>query len=159
VQKVRHRNCGLWVAWALLALMPGCRTAPKLAPLDLSGPGWQVQQGQALWRSKADAPEIAGEVVLAMNRDVAAFVQFSKNPLPLLSAQIRVDEWQIEFIPEKRTISGRGHIPSQLIWLHLLRGIQKGTTPPEQFTFAKTTDGATQIENKTTGEKVTLFLN
>ena len=138
--------------------MAGCRTAPTLAPLDLSGPGWQVRQGQALWRNKADAPEIAGEVVLATHQDGRAFVQFLKNPLPLLTAQIGTNSWQIEFIPEKRTISGRRGIPTQLIWLYLLRGVQ-GTSPPKEFTFGKTTDGATQIENKRSGEKVILFLN
>ena len=131
---------------------------PTLAPLDLSGPGWQVREGQALWRNKADAPEIAGEVVLATHGDGRAFVQFLKNPLPLLTAQIGTNAWQIEFIPEKRTISGRGRIPSQLIWLHLLRGVQ-GISPPKQFNFGKTSEGATQIENKQSGEKVTLFLN
>jgi hypothetical protein len=141
----------------VIGLLTGCRTAPKSVPINLSGPGWQVRQGQAIWRSKRSAPEIAGDVVMATHTNGAAFIQFSKNPLPLLTGQIGPQGWRAEFIPEQRTMSGRGIPPSQLIWLHLLRALQ-GAVPPQDFTFGKTPDGATNIENRWTGEQVTLFL-
>ncbi len=141
----------------MLAMIVGCRTAPKRAPVDLSGPGWQVRQGQALWRSKRDAPEIAGEIVLATNVDGRGFVQFLKNPLPLLTAQVGPAGWQVEFVPEARLIAGRGKPPSQLIWLQMLRALQ-GLTPSQDFVFGKEAE-RTVIENRWTGEKVTLFLN
>jgi hypothetical protein len=64
----------------------------------------------------------------------------------------------MEFIPEKRTVSGRGDPPPQLLWLHLLRALQ-GANPPEPLRFGKTTEGAAHIENQRSGESVTLFLN
>ena len=77
-----------------------------------------------MWRSKKDAPEIAGEVILATNTTGRAFIQFLKNPLPLVTAQITPEGWQIEFIPEKRHFGGRGIPPKQLLWLHLLSGLE-----------------------------------
>ena len=136
----------------------GCATMPKLPPIDTSAPGWKVRQGQALWRNKADAPEIAGEIILASNANGGAFVQFLKNPLPLVTAQVTPKQWQIEFIPEKRNFSGPGKPPKQLLWLHLLRGLQS-ITPPPPLELAKTADGGTRIENKRTGERIILFLN
>ena len=136
----------------------GCRTAPKLAPLNLSEPGWQLRQGQALWRGKKDAPEIAGEVILATNANRRAFIQFLKNPLPLVTAQITPEAWQIEFIPEKRHFGGRGIPPRQLLWLHLLSALQLAPLP-QGIEFAKTPDGAVRIQTKESGESITLFLN
>jgi len=145
------------IAIALL-LTFGCRTAPKAAPVDLSQPGWQLRQGQALWRSKRESPEIAGEVVLAVNQNGRSFLQFLKNPLPLLSADVGPDDWHIEFIPEKRNFSGRGIPPKRLLWLHLLRALQQMPLPRD-LDFRKDDDGAFHIENPRTGERITVVLN
>ncbi len=117
-----------------------------------------MQQGQALWRSKKDAPEIAGEVILATNTNGRAFIQFLKNPLPLVTAQISPQGWQIEFIAEKRQFGGRGIPPKQLLWLHLLSGLEH-TPMPSGLEFGKIPEGGLRIGNKGTGESITLFLN
>jgi hypothetical protein len=143
---------------SLTVALSGCATMPKLPAIDTSAPGWKVRQGQALWRSKSNAPEIAGEIVLATNSNGGAFVQFLKNPIPLVTAQVTPKQWQIEFVPEKRNFSGPGKPPKQLLWLHLLGGLQS-ITPPPPLEFAKTADGGTRIENKRTGERIILFLN
>jgi hypothetical protein len=145
-------------AIVFLALLTGCQTGPKLKPVNLSEPGWKLHQGQALWQQKRDAPEIAGEVVLAVHTDGRAFIQFLKNPLPLVSAEVGPNGWHIDFIPQKRSFSGRGIPPRQLFWLHLLRGLQE-IVPPEDFTMWTTFEGGTRIEDKRTGETITLFLN
>ena len=145
-------------AVGLLLLLTGCQTGPKLKPVNLSEPGWKLHQGQALWQSKRDAPEIAGEIVLAVHADGRAFIQFLKNPLPLVTAEVGPTGWHIDFIPQKRSFSGRGIPPRQLIWLHLLRGLEQ-IVPPEDFTMWKTFEGGTRIEDKRTGENITLFLN
>jgi len=145
-------------AMVILALLTACQTGPKLKPVDLSEPGWKLHRGQALWQLKRDAPEIAGEVVLAVNTDGRAFIQFLKNPLPLMSAEVGPNGWHIDFIPQKRSFSGRGIPPRPLIWLHLLRGLQQ-IVPPEDFTMWTTFEGGTRIEDKRTGETITLFLN
>jgi hypothetical protein len=148
----------LSVGVVLAALLCGCQTGPKLKPVDLAEPGWKLHRGQALWQSKREAPEIAGEVVLAVHTDGRAFIQFLKNPLPLVSAEVGPNGWHIDFIPQKRSFSGRGIPPRQLIWLHLLRGLQE-IVPPEDFTMWRTFEGGTRIEDKRTGETITLFLN
>jgi hypothetical protein len=142
----------------LLIVASSCRTTPKAAPIDLSGPDWHTQQGQALWRSKKDAAEIAGEVVLGTNSTGRAFVQFLKNPLPLVTAENSPDRWSIEFIPEQQSFSGGGTPPVQLTWLHLLRAFQE-IKPPKRFAFAKNDSGEIQIEDNVSGERIRLFLH
>ena len=147
-----------FAAVALVCCFAGCRTAPSVPPVNLSEPGWGLRQGQALWRSKKDAPEIAGEVILATNTTGRAFIQFLKNPLPLVTAQISPQGWQIEFIPEKRHFGGRGTPPRQLLWLHLLRALEQ-TRLPSGVEFGKIPEGGVRIDNKGTGESIMLFLN
>jgi len=111
-----------------------------------------------LWRSKKEAPEIAGEVILATNTTGHAFIQFLKNPLPLVTAQISPQGWQIEFIPEKRHFNGPGAPPRQLLWLHLLRALEQ-TRLPSGVEFGTIPEGGVRIEDKQTGESIALFLN
>jgi len=111
-----------------------------------------------LWRSKKDTPEIAGEVILATNTTGRAFIQFLKNPLPLVTAQITPEAWQIEFIPEKRHFGGRGTPPRQLLWLHLLRALQQAPLP-QSIQFSKTPEGGIRVDDQTNGESITLFFN
>jgi hypothetical protein len=111
-----------------------------------------------LWRSKRDAPEIAGEVVLATGRNGRAFIQFLKNPLPLLSGDIGPDGWHIDFVPEKRKFSGRGMPPKRLLWLHLLRALQQMPVA-KGLEFRNDAEGGFHMENPGTGESITLVLN
>ena len=111
-----------------------------------------------MWRSKKEAPEIAGEVILATNNNGRAFVQFLKNPLPLVTAQIEPEGWQIEFIPEKRHFAGRGMPSRRLLWVHLLRALQQARLP-SGVEFESIPEGGVRIENKQSGESITLFLN
>src|SRR5881409_151771 len=62
----------LWLA--TVATLAACRAGPPLPPVSLSGPGWTLQQGQAIWRSKSGAPEIAGEWMVATHHDGRAVV-------------------------------------------------------------------------------------
>ncbi|MDB6056500.1 MAG: hypothetical protein JWO95_344, partial [Verrucomicrobiales bacterium] len=75
----------LWVC--VISALAGCRTMKPLPPANLKEPGWTVREGQAVWKRKASEPEIAGEILLATRSDGRAFVQFSKNPFPLVIAQ------------------------------------------------------------------------
>ena len=88
-----------------------CHTVPPLPPVNLTEPGWTVLQGQAVWRTKKDAPEIAGELFVATNPDGRSFVQFTKTPLPFVVAQTTTNSWQIHFVPNDKTYSGRGKVP------------------------------------------------
>ena len=143
----------------LLALIvSSCHTSPKAASrIDLSGPDWRTRQGWALWRTKKDAPEIAGEVIIGTNSTGRAFLQFLKNPLPLVTAENTPDHWSIEFVPERRSFSGGGTPPVQLTWLHLLRARQ-GIKVPKRFTLTTTDAGEVEIADTVSGERIRLFL-
>ncbi|MDB6023749.1 MAG: hypothetical protein JWQ04_3606 [Pedosphaera sp.] len=65
------------VFFVFIMCLAGCQIFPKLPPADLSEAGWTVRQGQAVWRSKKSAPEIAGELLVATNYDGRALVQFT----------------------------------------------------------------------------------
>src|SRR5258706_15649771 len=67
----------------LLACLTGCRSLPPLPAANFSEPGWIVHQGQAVWRQKHGAPDIAGEILVATNGGGKTFVQFTKTPFPL----------------------------------------------------------------------------
>ena len=126
--------------------------------MNLSEPDWKLREGQAVWRSSSDAAEIAGEILVASHPDGRAWIQFVKTPLPLIAAQITSRKWQIEFIPEKRIVTGGDQPPSCFIWLHLLRVLQ-GVPPPEPLQFHKQGDGSWRLQNKTSGEVLNGYLN
>jgi hypothetical protein len=142
----------------VLCAVSGCRTSRPLPPANLSETGWRVRQGQTVWRSKAGAPEIAGELLVASQSDGRMFLQFTKTPLPFVVAQITADAWQIEFIVENRAFSGPGKPPSQLGWLQLARCLA-ALPPPRRWRWEKLDDGHWRLENKTTGELFEGFLS
>src|SRR6476620_10614627 len=101
--------CPFRTATLLLALVlcVSCRSLPPLPPADLSAPGWRMQQGQALWKPTKSRPELAGELLLATNANGDFFVQLSKTPFTLATAQRIGDQWQIEFGSDDYRRSGR----------------------------------------------------
>lgn len=122
-----------WPLGCVCLLLLGCRTVPPLPPFDVSQTGWQVRQGQAVWKPKKEAPEIAGELVWAANADGRFLLQFSKTPIALVEAQGSNERWQISFPAQGRTLAGSGIPSPRLGWLHLAatlqrRGVSKGWT-------------------------------
>src|SRR2546422_4535079 len=73
----------------LLLLIPfglgGCHMVSRLPAVNLKEPGWIIQEGQAVWRQKADAPEIAGEFLIATPAPAPPPPQFPPHPLPLVT--------------------------------------------------------------------------
>jgi hypothetical protein len=136
----------------------GCQTIKPLPAVDLAQAGWLVRQGQAVWKSKANAPEIAGELVLATRPDGASFLQFTKTPLPFVVAQTSSNAWQIQFVPENRTFSGPGTPPRRLLWLHLARCLN-GKCDEKHFTFKTLPTGNQVLEDRNTGESIEFFLS
>src|SRR5262245_42929000 len=107
---------GKILALLLPFCLAGCLTGPPLPRVDLSEPGWAVRHGEAVWRARRDAPEIAGEILLATNPDGRVFVQFTKTPFPFVIAQTAPGGWQIESPARNQRYSGRGAPPDRLIW-------------------------------------------
>ena len=64
----------------------GCQTATQ-SLFTATGPGWRVQQGQALWRPQRGLPEFGGDLVLARDDAGRCLIQFDKTPMAILSAQ------------------------------------------------------------------------
>src|SRR5947209_13050077 len=93
----------------LLFAATGCRMMRRpLPPVNLQEPGWIVREGQAVWRTKRGAQEIAGEVLVATRSDGRALVQFSKNPFPLLIGQITPHSWELRVPTQNKRYSGHG---------------------------------------------------
>ena len=153
-----HRWFPCLLAATLLFLpLAGCSFGPRLPPANLAEPGWRVRQGQAVWRRDRSATELAGEILLATHADGRTVAQFTKNPLPFLSAQTTTNRWQIEFIPQQRVYRGSGPPPARLIWLHLARSLS-GIAPPGPLHFETLPAGGWRLENEHSGETLTGFL-
>jgi hypothetical protein len=140
-----------------LALLTACQTTTPMPPVNLAEQGWQVRQGQAVWVYKHGAPGLAGELLLARHSDGRALVQFSKSPLPLLTAQVMRERWQIEFSSDRRTFAGAGEPPGRFLWLHLARCLE-GKRPPVPLQFQREPEDSWLLVNTLTGESVAGYL-
>lgn len=157
---VSHRRSALFwfVLLVFMAGLSGCQTIPTLPPVNLSDPGWTTRQGQAVWRSKKDAPEIAGELLVAVNPDGRSFVQFTKTPFPMVIAQTTSNSWQIQDVRKNRIYSFRGHPPAQLLWLQLPRCLTGGS-PPKNWNWERFENGGFRFQNLASGESLEGYLS
>ena len=134
----------------------GCQTATQnLFPT--AGPGWRVQQGQALWRPQSGLPEFGGDLVLAHDDAGRCLIQFDKTPMAILSAQTTSNRWLIKFPQRQMSFSGHGAGPTRFSWLYLPRALA-GKPLPKQLHFEQKPDGGWRLENSRTGETVEGFL-
>ena len=139
------------LAALLLAFCPGCHTAISLPPADFSAPGWRVQSGQAVWKPSSSRPELAGDLVLATNVNGNFFIQFSKMPFPLATAQVAGDQWQIEFGADKYSWHGCGTPPNRFGWFELPRALLDPNLD-RNWRFTRVETNSFRLENSHTGE-------
>ena len=139
----------------LLIFFCGCRT-PDL--FTASGPGWRVQQGQALWRPKSGLPEFGGDLVLAEDNNGRALIQFDKTPLSMVFAETTSNRWLIRFPQRQMNFSGRVPEPTRFAWLYLPTALAGKTLPPPLH-FENKPDGGWRLENVHTGETLEGFLS
>ena len=130
-------------------LLSGCRTVPNLPPADLSQPGWKARQGQGVWKAGPDAPEIAGELLLAIHPQRGTVLQFLKTPFPIVVAQSSTEGWKIT--SGGREFSGGGSPPARISWFQLAAAIQSRRLSDE-WTFTKSDEQTFRLENSRTGE-------
>ena len=135
--------------------LPACRTAP-LPRLNLAEPGWTIREGQAVWKRDREAPELAGELLVATAAG-RTFVQFSKSPFPMVVAQTTTNRWQVEIPTQGKRYSAPGRPPVRLIWLYLA-GLLEGQTPPKHWHFQRMADDRWRVENHQTGESIEGYL-
>jgi len=128
----------------------GCRTEP-LAPADFSASGWRVRQGQAVWKPSSSRSELAGDLLLATNANGNFFVQFSKMPFPLATAQISDGQWQIEFGADRFSWHGNGTPPDRFVWFQLPRALL-GENLHGDWHFQNAMTNSWRLENPHTGE-------
>jgi hypothetical protein len=140
---------------ALGGLSLGCQTVRE--PLPASGPGWRVQEGQALWRPRVRLPELGGELVMASHADGNCVIEFAKAPLPLLVAQTTRTNWFIEFPAQRRRFAGRGALSARFAWLYL-RAALAGEPLPKGYRFDRRAEGRWRLENTRSGEALEGFL-
>jgi hypothetical protein len=147
-----HRFSPPVMGMLLLLSVAGCGTMPPLPPANLKEPGWVVRHGQAVWRLPKGKPDIAGELIVATRDRNQSFVQFSKNPFTLVTAQATADGWAVQFPPENKHYSGRRAPPLRLIWLYLPR-VLTGEPPPKNWSWHMDTNGW-RLENYKNGESL-----
>lgn len=152
---------GRGILLALVCLLPsfaGCRSLPVQPPVDFSGPGWVVRQGQVVWKPDPNAAGVAGDLLVATHADRRQVVQFTKTPLPFLVAQRTTNGWQVQIIPQNKTYSGRGEPPTRLLWLHLSDDLEQ-RLDPSKFHWASDADGSFSFWNLASGESLEGFLS
>jgi hypothetical protein len=149
----------LWlVCLAALHLVAGCCHRGDLSWPAVVGPGWRVQEGQALWRPTSRAPELAGELLMARHLDGRCWLQFSKTPFPLVLAHVSATNWAISFPPQRLAFEGRRAPPERFAWLYL-RPALAGESLPPALTFERQPNGRWRLENRRTGERVAGYLD
>jgi len=141
---------------ASLLLCGGCQTSTT-SLFTASGPGWRVQQGQALWRPGRRYPELGGELVLASHEDGRCAIEFTKTPLPFVRAQTTRTNWLIAFPPRQMRCAGGGAPPTRFAWLYLHAALA-GDSLPAALRFQRKPDGGWRLENTRSGESVEGFL-
>jgi len=144
----------LCLGFFLAIALSGCMTAKPLPKANLSEPGWTVRQGQAVWRPKRDAPELAGELLVATRPDGSTFVQFTKTPIPFAIAQASPRGWQIDFPPENRHYARHGAPPARIVWFQLAKAVL-GRPIAKGWTW-RDSDGDSnwELKNPSSGESL-----
>jgi hypothetical protein len=135
----------------------GCATTPENL-FSVSGPGWTVEQGQALWTPRRGGPQIGGDLVLATDANGRALVQFEKMPMSLVMAQVTPDQWAIRFAQGGGFWKGHQPAPTRTIWLYLPEAIA-GKPLPKPLHFEQKAGGNWRLENTKTGEILEGFLS
>ena len=134
-------------------LLTSCATAPPPPRADLSAPGWRVLQGQAVWQPPGGRPELAGDLLFATNVNGNYFIQFTKNPFPLVTAEIFDNQWQVKFGTGEHSWRGRGKPPQRFIWLQLPGALLTGKAGGN-WRFENAATNSWRLENPRTGEKL-----
>ena len=134
----------------------GCATTPPLGPVDLAAPGWQLRQGQAIWKPGNEAPELVGDLILATH-PTGSYIAFSKT-LPIVTARWEGNRWEAEFAPQDKRYSGRGNPPKKIVWFNLLKGLE-GRELPDDWIYSEGADNSLVVLNHKSGERLEIHFN
>lgn len=87
-----------------------------------------------MWHVAKHRTEIAGDVTVATRPDGESFVQFSKNPFPVVVGRATAHRWSVDFPSERKHYAGPGSPPKRIIWLYLPR-VLNGQAPPDGWSW------------------------
>jgi hypothetical protein len=132
-------------------LIAGCSTLAPLPRADLSEPGWVVKRGQAIWRFGERAPEVVGDLVVAVRATGEMFAQFSKSPLTVAVAQADTTRWELDLAMFQRQVAGRGAPDNRFAFFQLGRQIG-GREMLAPWEFSTEPDDRWRLANPRTGE-------
>jgi hypothetical protein len=143
----------IWVMGMLVALAAtiSCRTAKPLPAANLSASGWHVLQGQVLWKPDRKRSEVAADFLLATNVTGDLFVQLTKDPFPLVTAEVLGHEWQIQFEGGKYSWHGNGAPPKRFPWFQFPRALS-GEQLAGPWRFENVSSNSWRLENPKSGE-------
>jgi len=144
------------VLLASLMFCGGCQTATK-SLFTVSGPGWHIQEGQALWRPRRGMPELAGDIVMASDSAGRCYIQFAKTPMSLVCAQTTPTNWLIQFPPAGMSFAGHGRPSKRFAWLYLHAALA-GEPLPKSLHFETKPDGGWRLENRRSEETLDGFV-
>ncbi|MFO1460908.1 MAG: hypothetical protein U1G08_16075 [Verrucomicrobiota bacterium] len=137
----------------LLSLGAGCSTAPTFPTVDLSEAGWKVRELPAVWRPRRGAPELTGELLVAVNGG-SRLVQFSKQGLPVLTAQTSTNGWRISSALQSGSHTGRLPPPRQVLWFLIDRSPPTSAVPSPWRLEDRGSGGGWTLSNPRTGESL-----
>jgi hypothetical protein len=132
-------------------LLSSCRTDEPIQRADFSAPGWHVQQGQAVWKPYYSRVELTGDLLLATNVNGDFFVQLTKNPFPVVTAQNVNGYWRIEFGAEESSWHGQHEPPARFAFFQL-PGALLGGKIAGNWHFQSVTTNFWRLENRQSGE-------
>jgi hypothetical protein len=155
--RFKHAILAVALSPALLVFFCGCVHTPHGNLVTVSGPQWHVQQGQALWTPKKGAPQFGGDLVVA-TQDGSAFVQFSKTPLTIVTAELDPKHWLLRIPQMGKAYEGHRPAPTRTLWLYLTDALA-GKRLPRHLHFQQEGNGNWRMENDKTGEILEGFLS
>ena len=146
-----------WLGCVAVGLTACAVSAPALKKVDLEDPGWRIWRGQALWKPNAERPTLAGEIIAARHLNGDVLVNFSKSPLPLVTAQTAGDTWRFDIVEGGRFYSGSGSPPKRIVWF-FLPALLDGETMPKNWKAGMTEKGVWTVRNQRTGETIRMVI-
>ena len=152
VRRSKRAQLGLTFLMTVAAAMLTACSGPRLAPVDLSAPGWRMQEVAAVWRPRREAPELAGELLLATHPSGERLVQFSKQALPLVTAQVATNGWAISSSLRAGRFGGRTRPTERVPWFQLTNLPPAAPRPASRWRLDTTAEGHWRLNDARTGE-------
>jgi hypothetical protein len=111
-----------------------------------------VERGQAVWQRAESKTELVGELLVAAHTNGDFFVQFTKTPFVLATAQVAGNRWQIDFASGRHTGQGTGKPPSRFVWFQV--PCLLGSSNSNGDWQCSRTDDSWRLESRRGGERL-----